>query len=129
MALGLNRELADELRGRGKKYTILLGGIFALLKSLAGDATAVRMLLWLVSQRDHEVRRNREWLRMRLVAGAKNRTREEADRRLDEVLRKLADLEVITGIEERAYARKPGAFLVINKTAAWHLARRPGEPR
>jgi len=122
----LNTELADELSGKGRRYTTFLGAVFGLLKELANDPGATRTALWVISQRQREIKRNRSWLVTNLLAGAKHQTAGEGLLRLEKVLAKLQNLEVIEGVHERQYAprsRNKGSYLVITKAEKWHLAR------
>jgi hypothetical protein len=122
----LNTELADELAGKGRRYTTFLGAIFGVLKKLANDPAAARTALWVISQRKKEITRSRAWVLTRLIAGAKNRTAQEGQRRLEEVLKKLKGLEVVVNVMEKPYAvksRGKGTYIVITKAEHWHLAR------
>ena len=127
----LNTELAKEISNRGHRYTIFVAAIFPLLKKLANDPAAVRVALWMISERRQEVPRNSAWLIEHLVLSGqkkqKNMTLAEKKRRLSDILAKLQALNVIAEVSEHEYAassRGMGTYLLLRKADRWHVPRR-----
>lgn len=123
----INTELAREVAGGGRRYTIFAKDVFAILRELHHDPGAMRFALWVISQRDRDIKRSRPRLFDDLLQTGQHLTVQERETRLEVVLTRLRALGVIESYHEQAYAKTShgkGNYLVIRKAAKWDLAPR-----
>lgn len=126
IAFRLNSELANELLAGKGHQTIYFGKVFTLLHRLSHDPAAIRVGLWIIGNREREIKTNRGYLYNKLISGKGHPTLRERDNRIEAVLGKLRNEGVISNIEVREYAeasrRQPGkTYLVITKSDEWHV--------